>query len=162
MTRNFALSLAILFAFSLATTSHAQTTPYGGYVPEAPGYGVSSFPGHPYGGFGLEYTQPVVAGSLVMDQYGLVYAAPSVESAPAVVTAQPQLQSRTRSSRSSSTRTVARPRYRLPTGSLEWAGGTGVILYSDATRYETYGSGYARGPYGVVDYSHMSKGWPLD
>jgi hypothetical protein len=66
----------------------------------------------------------------------------------------------TRTSGSSSNRAKAKPRYQIPTGSLGWNGANGVILYSPAARHETYDAGYARGPYGVVDYGHMSWGWP--
>ena len=81
--------MAILLSHALATSAQAQSTPYddGGFDPTASG--VSNYGAMPNGGFGVEYTQPVAAGSLVMDQYGLLYAIPMVESAPRVAVAQP-------------------------------------------------------------------------
>jgi hypothetical protein len=159
MTRLFALTVAIVLPLSLATTTSAQTTPYDDYVPEAPTYGVAADGSQPYGGFGLEYSQALLAGSMVMDQYGLLHVTPAVEAAPAVAAAPPRPP--TRISRSAYRRVKAQPRYQLPTGSLGQSGSNGVILYSPGVRYQNYGSGYERGPYGVVDYSYMYKGWPL-
>jgi hypothetical protein len=159
MTRLFGLTLLIVLPLSLAATTRAQTTPYDDYVPEAPRYGVAADSSQPYGGFGLDYSQPFLSGSVVMDQYGLLHDTPYVDAAPAVVAA-PQ-QPRTRTSRSASLRGSAQPRYQLPTGSLGQTGSIGVILYSPGVRHQNYGNGYERGPYGVVDYSHMYKGWPL-
>jgi hypothetical protein len=160
MIRTFVLIATILMSHALATCAQAQSTPYddGRFDPTASG--VSNYGSMPNGSFGIEYAQQVQAGSLVMDQYGLVYAIPMVESAPQVAVAQPAAPS-TRTSRSTTNRTKAKPRYQLPTGSLGWDGANGVILYSPATRHESYGSGFARSAYGVVDYGYMSKGWPM-
>jgi hypothetical protein len=159
MTRSFALTATILLSYALATSAQAQSTPYddGGFDPTASG--VWNYGSMPNGSFGIGYAQPLAAGSLVMDQYGLVYVTPTVESAPRPVVAQPA--PITRTSGPISNRTKAKPRYQLPTGSLGWTGANGVILYSPATRHESYGSGFARGSYGVVDYGYMSKGWPI-
>jgi len=159
MTRLFGLTVAIVLPLSLATTTRAQTTPYDDFVPETPIYGVAAEGSQPYGGFGLGYSQPVLAGTVIMDQYGLLHAIPDVEAAPALVAVAPQ--PRTRNSRSASRRASAQPRYQLPTGSLGQSASNGVILYSPGMRYQNYGNGYDRGPYGVVDYSQMYKGWPL-
>jgi hypothetical protein len=64
-------------------------------------------------------------------------------------------------SRTEAKRVQAQPRYQLPTGSLYWSGANSGILYSPAMRYQTYGGGYARSPYGAVDHSIMYKGWEL-
>jgi hypothetical protein len=159
MTRNFALTAAILLSHALAASTQAQSTPYddGRFDPTASG--VSNYGSMPNGGFGIEYTQPVQAGSLIVDQYYMVRATPTVESAPRAVVAQPA--PITRTSGSASNRTKAKPRYQLPTGSLGWNGGNGVILYSPASRYESYGFGYERGAYGVVNYGSMYMGWPI-
>jgi hypothetical protein len=159
MTRTFALTATILLSHALATSIQAQSTRYddGGFDPTASG--ILNYGTMPNGSFGIEYGQPLRAGSLIMDQYGMVYATPSSELAPRPVFAQPAPVTRT--SGSASNRAKARPRYPLPTGSLGWNSASSVILYSPATRHETYGSGYARSPYGVVDYGYMSKGWPF-
>jgi hypothetical protein len=163
MTRTFALTAAILLSHTLAASALAQSTPddYGGFDPTASG--VWNYGSVPDGSFGSEYSQPLTAGSWVMDQYGIVYATPTVESAPRAADAQPAPTTRTatRTSGSNSNRTKAKPRYQLPTGSLRWNDANGVLINSPAARYGTYGSGYARGPYGVVDYGYMSKGWPM-
>lgn len=163
MTRTFALTATIVLSHALAASVQAQSTPYddSGFVPSATG--ISSFGTLPNGGFGVEYTQPVVAGSWIMDQYGMVYAAPTVDPTPPPVDAKPATAARpaTRTSGSAVNRTKAKPRYQLPTGSLGWSGANGVVLYSPAVRYESYGSAYGRGPYGVVNYGYMSRGWPL-
>jgi hypothetical protein len=102
----------------------------------------------------------VPAGGMVMDQYGLWYAVPYVESAPSVAAAQPQPQSRT--TRSASRRIAARvaqPRYQLPGGSLGMSGANGAILYSPGMRYQSYGSGYGW-PAGRIDNSGMFHGLP--
>ena len=37
----------------------------------------------------------------------------------------------------------------------------GVVLYSPALRYQNYGGGYGRGPYGSIDCGMMYKGMSL-
>jgi len=156
------LTAAILLSYALATSAQAQSTPYddGGFDPTAAG--VWNYGTMPNGSFGVQYTQRLGAGSMVMDQYGLVYETPIVESALRAAAAQPAptTRSTSRTSGSTSNRAKAKPRYQIPTGSLGWNGANGVILYSPAARHETYDAGYARGPYGVVNYGHMSWGWP--
>ena len=127
-------------------------------------YGVNAHANQFYGGFGFEYAQPVPNGGVIVDQYGLLRATPYVESAAAapaaslpVVTARPRAQTRV----SRSTYGAPLPaRYQLPTGSLGWTAGNGGILYSPGMRYQSYGSGYGHGPYGVTDYGAMWKGFP--
>jgi len=162
MTRTLALTAAILLSHALAASVQAQSTPYddGGFVP--PANGVSNYGSVPNGSFGVEYTQPVVAGSWIMDQYGMVYTVPTVEPGPRAADAKRATAARTapRMSGSTANRAKAKPRYPLPTGSLGSSGANGVVLYSPEARYESYGSGYGRGPYGVVNYGHMWWGWP--
>ncbi len=160
MIRILGLAVAVVVPLSLVTTAHAQMTPYDAREAQSPYYGVSAYGGQSYGGFGLEYSQTVPAGGMVMDQYGLWHAVPNVESAPPVAAAQPQ--PRPRTSRSASRRVaanVAQPRYQLPTGSLGLSGANGGILYSPGMRYQSYGSGYGW-PVGVIDNSRMWHGMP--
>jgi hypothetical protein len=162
MTRTFALTAAIVLSHALAASLQAQSTPYddGAFVPAT--NGISNYGSMPNGGFGVGYTQPVTAGSWIMDQYGMVYPAPTIEPAPRAADAKPATAARPapRTSGSTANRTKAKPRYQLPTGSLGWSGANGVVLYSPEARYESYGSGFGRGPYGVVNYRYMSWGWP--
>jgi hypothetical protein len=155
MIRILGLTVALVVPLCLTTTARAQMTPYDGGGAPSPYYGVSAYGGQSYGGFGLEYSQTVPAGGMVMDQYGLWHALPNLESAPPVAAAQPQ--TRTRTTRSVSRRVaakVAQPRYQLPTGSLGMSGANGGILYSPGTRYQSYGSGYGL-PMGTIDHSGM-------
>jgi hypothetical protein len=162
MIRILGLTVALVVPLCLTATAHAQMTPYDGDGAIRPNYGVSVYGGLPYGGFGQEYSQMVPAGGMVMDQYGLWHAVPSVESAPPVAAAQPQPQTRSRTTRSASRRVaakVAQPRYQLPTGSLGLSGANGGMLYSTGARYQSYGSGYGW-PMGVIDHSGMWWGMP--
>jgi hypothetical protein len=161
MNRILGLTVALVVPLCLATTAHAQVTAYeNGGAPNAY-YGGSAYGGQPYGGFGLEYSQAVPAGGMVMDQYGLWHAVPYVESTPSVAVA-PQPQPRSRTPRSASRRVaakVAQPRYQLPSGSLGLSGANGGMLYSPGMRYQSYGSGYGW-PVGVIDNSGMWHGMP--
>jgi hypothetical protein len=159
MTRTFALTATILLSHALATSTQAQLTPYDDGRFGSTGYGVPNYGNLPNGSFGIEYAQTVPAGSLIVDQYYMVQATPTIESGPRAVVA--QRAPITRTSRSTSNRTNAKPRYQLPTGSLGGNGVNGVILYSPAARHEAYDAGYARGPYGVVNYGNMYMGWPI-
>jgi hypothetical protein len=162
MNRTFALTATILLSHALAASVHAQSTPYddSGFVTTA--NDISNYGSLPNGGFGVGYTQSVAAGSWIMDQYGMMHSVPTIDPAPPAVDAKPATAARpaARTSGSTANRTKAKPRYQLPTGSLGWSGANGVVVYSPEARYESYGSGYGRGPYGVVDYRHMSWGWP--
>ena len=151
------LSLVVVAFLSLSTPARAQSGAADPYVMEDEGYGGVSDDFSPYGGFGLEYSQPVRAGGLIMDRFGMLYRTPEV--APERSVAAPP--ARARQARTGSSRVTARPRYQLPTGSLYWPAASGVILYSPAMRYQSYGAGYGRGPYGSVDHGMMYKGWPL-
>jgi hypothetical protein len=159
MARTLGLTLATALPLVLVTTTFAQTRTYDVTEMETPGYGLLDYRYLPHGGFGFNYSQPVIAGDVVMDQYGFIHAAAAPVASTPVTAAQPQ--PRTRVSRSTAVRASARPRYQLPTGSLGWSdSGGAIILYSPAARYESYDSGYGRGPYGVTDYKYMYKGWP--
>jgi hypothetical protein len=68
---------------------------------------------------------------------------------------------RSRSNRSGPAMRTARVGYQLPTGSLNWPGASRVLLYSPALRYENYGGGYGRGPYGTIDCGMMYHGMSL-
>jgi hypothetical protein len=116
----------------------------------------------PYGGFGLEYGQPVAEGTVIVDRFGMFHIVSSGRSPREIAPAAPApAQPRVRESRSSARRGQAQPRYQMPTGSLYWPGENSGILYSPAARYSNYGGGYGRGPYGGVDHSIMYKGWWL-
>jgi hypothetical protein len=155
MIRNLGWALVFVVLGGLATTGQAQTTPYDS--------GAEFRLNQSYGGFGLQYAQPVVNGGVVMDQYGMwhdVPYVPYVQPAAPVAPARPVVAART--SRSTRRVAVGQPRFQLTTGSLGTTGSNGGILYTPGMRYEAYGNGYGRGPYGVSDYSHMWKGWATD
>ena len=50
------------------------------------------------------------------------------------------------------------PGHQRPTWSLDWAGASGVLLYSPELRYQNYGGPYGNGPYGSIDCGMMYKG----
>jgi hypothetical protein len=154
MKRILGLAAAIVVPLGLATTTHAQPTPYGNGAMGLD-YGVSSYGAQPYGGFGLQYSQALPAGGIVEDQYGVFHVIPYVASAAPIAAVQPQPSART--SRSGYRRAVVQPRYQLPTGSLGSSAANGGILYSPEMRYQSYGSGYGVGPYGVIDHRMMWK-----
>jgi hypothetical protein len=130
-------------------------------------------PGSVYGGFGLNYMQPVRSGSYVLDRWWMVQPTPIIGATvpPPAMVRQPVVQPTPagrlpRSARA--TRSFGRLNNRpmsavstatpLPTGSLYWPAGVGAPLYSPAQRYATYGQGYGVGPYGVVNYNMGYKG----
>jgi hypothetical protein len=119
------------------------------------------FADEPFGGFGMDAAQPLVAGSFIMDQYGILHQVPGIVPTPetAKTAASPSRITRVRPSSDSRHR-----RYRLTTGSLDLGAGNGngAILYSPAGRAQIYGSGYGLGPYGAIDNGQMWKGWPMD
>jgi hypothetical protein len=131
-------------------------------------YGVDDYLGGAFqglpadGGIGFESSQPISAGRFIMDQYGMLHRVPGIqpEPAPRVERAR-RSPIRAGSSRARFARPVAGPRYQLPTGSLYWPGADGVMYYSPLLRYQSYGDGYGRGPYGSVDHGIMYKGWSL-
>ncbi len=154
MIRNLGLSLAFVVLAGLVPSTQAQVTTPLRLGPAE--YRLNQS----YGGFGFEYAQPFANGAAVMDQYGMWHSVPYVASAPPVVVpARPVVSTRT--SRTSSRRAVAQPRYQLTTGSLGWTGADGAILYSPVTR-DSYGYGYGHGPYGTSAYQNGWKGWVTD
>ena len=154
MTRPLGFALAILVMLGSASTTQAQTAA-DPYRMEESTYG--DYLAHmPYGGFGLESVQFAPVGGLWKDRFGMLHGAPVAPVRDFTAT-RPGV----RPSRSSTSRRIARSQYQLPTGSLDWPGASGVILYSPAMRYQTYGGGYGWGPYGSVDCGIMYKGMSL-
>jgi hypothetical protein len=156
MMRWFSLGLTVVFSIGLSAPAGAQLADYPyGYGSDAVAYGRSLDRIEPYGGFGLEMMQTPIAGTVIVDRFGLVHGNPHIELPSHVMAPSP----RTKVSRYAPRRRVAaRVGYQLPTGSLDWAGASGVILYSPALRYQNYGGGYGRGPYGTMDYGMMYHG----
>jgi hypothetical protein len=152
MTRPLGLILTMVVMLCLATTARAQTVA-DPYTMEESTYG-EHLSQMPPGGFGLETLQLPRAGSFWMDRFGMIHRMPVVTTAPGVSAARP--------SRSGTNGRVVRMQYQLPTGSLYWPGAGEVILYSPAMRYQTYGGGYGRGPYGSLDSGIMFRGMALD
>jgi hypothetical protein len=129
------------------------------------------------GGFGLQYTQPIPSGTLVLNRWGMLEATPGVGTAlpPATAVEQPASVppvARARVARGNRMgRSFARvtgrpitgagvqPGAPLPSGSLYWPGAAGMPLYSPAQRYATYGYGYGASPYGTADYGAAYKGY---
>jgi len=156
MSRLFG-SILVVIVMSLSTPAHAQMTMADPNGREDYGYGGYSYGYQTYGGFGLGYSQAVRAGGLIMDRFGMVHEISGVATAP--ISLAPRV--RARNARAGSSRVAAQSQYQLPTGSLYWPAANGVILYSPAMRYRSYGDGYGRGPYGSLDHGIMYKGWPL-
>ncbi len=155
MFRPLASSMVLVLSLSLAATAEAQLAA-DPYDSDSPASVRSSVPIAPYGGFGLETMQTLHPGTLIVDRFGLVREIPFVQP-PSSVGPRP----RSTASRSNSSGRVPRVARKLPTGSLDWAGANGVILYSPALRFQDYGGGYGRGPYGSVDCGMMYKGMSL-
>jgi hypothetical protein len=159
MTRILGLTLALILIVAPATRAQTVSaypqecaaTDYSGYF-----YGEL-----PFGGFGFDYVQSPTTGGLVMDRFGMLHPGPRVDSPPPVAAERPRAAVQPTVTRTKSKRAAARPVHQLPTGSLSRGASNGVILYSPELRYETYGGGYARSPYGTNDYGSMYKGWPL-
>ena len=150
MTRTFALTATILLSHALATSTQAQSTPYDdrGFDPTA------------LASRTMATCQMAASGSTTRSRYrrevwswiSMGWCTRHPRSNRRLDQWSHSLHRSPGTSRSTSNRTKAKPRYQLPTGSLGWNGANGVILYSPAMRHETYGAGYARSPYGVVNY----------
>jgi hypothetical protein len=108
-------------------------------------------------GFGLESIQMPVAGAILVDRFGLLHVAEPIQSRPGNVSRR----AGSRAMNSAPGRGRVHDGDRLRAGSLSWPGAGGVVLYSPPLRYETYGGGYGRGPYGSVDCGMMYKGMAL-
>jgi hypothetical protein len=157
MIRILGSSLALLLTLGVASTARSQdfvagVDPYayfgsGGPAPED----------LPYGGFGHGYVQAPLAGSVLVDRFGGMYTIAPPVSPQVGQAARPDSQP----SRVRSRKAPPRPRYALPTGSLYWPGAGAVVMYSPELRYQTYGGGYVRSPYGTLDCGNMWKGWTM-
>jgi hypothetical protein len=173
------LTLALVFWLCWAHASSAQMVgdplqngpnPYADYIDQI----------EPNGGFGLDTMQAPVAGAFWLDRFGLLQGPVPVEQAPmqpipTVATrrartkpasAQPSpgvapRRARTKPANRAASRRVSQPAYSLPTGSLAWPAARDVVLYSPELRYQSYGGGYGRGPYGALDCGMMYKGMQL-
>ncbi len=156
MIRGIGLGWIAVLSIGLSPRANAQMAdhPYGA---DASPYGISPDHVEPFGGFGLETMQVPMAGTVVVDRFGLLHG--NLRASLSEPTTVPRPRAKT--SRSVPGRRVARVGYPLPTGSLDWAGASGVVLYSPAMRYENYGGGYGRGPYGSVDCGMMYHGMSL-
>jgi hypothetical protein len=110
-----------------------------------------------HGGVGLGYSPMVRAWGFV-DRFGMLQATPSVSAV------RPERAAQVRAVRilHETVPSGPRTRYALPTGSLYWPAAGGVMLYSPLARYQSYGAGYAVGPYGTADHGIMYKGWSLE
>jgi hypothetical protein len=159
MTRVLGLTLVMVLMLGWASRTRAQTV-VDPYRMEASIYGDVFFQLEPYGGFGLESVQAPMAGSVAMDRFGMLHGTSRVASGPRVAAARSPSKPSRASGYSGGSR-VSRTQYSLPTGSLSWPGASRVILYTPAMRYQTYGGGYARGPYGSVDCGILYKGMSL-
>jgi len=161
MTRFYGSLLAGILFFEWAGAAQAQLVSGDPYEPGS-AYDGYFYGNEPYGGFGLEFNQHVPDGSVIMDRFGMLYVASRART-PQIMTPPPSAPTRprVRESRSDTRRVQAQPHYQLPTGSLYWPGANSGILYSPEMRYQSYGGGYGRSPYGSVDHGSMYKGWWL-
>jgi hypothetical protein len=136
--------------------------------------------GEGFGGYGFDYVQTVPSNSYMLDRWWMVTETPTVGTVPPpAATAQPRRVAQVvPATRVAPTTRVARAgrrvggrgvtrvstvqwTYPLPTGSLSWTGAGAVSFYSPDQRYESYESGYARSPYGSIDYGMAYKGYSL-
>jgi hypothetical protein len=157
MIRGLGLSFVVVLSIGPASPAQAQKVADPYRRGAAAAYGDSPYRIEPFGGFGLETMQTPFVGTVVLDRFGLVHGSPLAQPSRGVRVARP----RGKASGAASTGRAARVEHQLPTGSLNWAGAGGVVLYSPALRYQNYGGGYGRGPYGSIDCGMMYKGWSL-
>jgi hypothetical protein len=157
MIRWLGLSFVVISFFGWPSLAKAQSAadPYG-FLATDPGAFLDSL--EPFGAFGFETMQTPFSGSVVMDRFGMVHG--TVYARPAASPPQPP-RSRAKTGRTAASGRITRARHPLPTGSLNWPGANGVVLYSPAYRYQNYGGGYGRGPYGSIDCGMMFKGMAL-
>jgi hypothetical protein len=147
------LTLAIVVFLGWTSQTIAQpVVVLNGFV--TTGYGDSIYANEPYGGFGMETIQVPLAGTFWVDRFGMVHATEPAQPLPRVAARRPG----TKTTGTAASRRVWKTGARLPAGSLEWSGSSGVVLYSPWLRYQSYGSGYGRGPYGNTDCGIMYKG----
>jgi hypothetical protein len=169
MTRIMGFIFALWLLIGSTTASRGQTYAAGPYEGGPYDYPTYAYDNAPFGAFGLDYIQTVPSGSLMMDRFGMVFQAPRIATQPAPAPQRASSNTRVRA-RSRPARMQPRARrapvqapgnYQLPTGSLHWSAGEGVLLYAPALRYQSYGGGAARSPYGSIDYGSMYHGWPI-
>jgi hypothetical protein len=147
------LALAIVLLLTIASRSGAQTE-VNRNASARIAYRDSVRPIEPYGGFGLEAMRTPISDRIWVDRFGMVHATEPAGPVPVLTRRRP----RTKVSGAAAGRPVSQTGSRLPTGSLDWPGSSGVILYSPGLRYLSYGGGYGFGPYGSVDCGIMYKG----
>jgi len=163
MSRMCGLILVGIGLLSLAAPAHAQVATTDPYGMEDYGFGGYSGEFQNFGGIGLGSSQAVPAGGVIMDRFGMLHAIPNIGTEPTARAQRARApQARAGFGRAGSARGRAQRQYQLPTGSLYWPAGNGVMLYAPFERYQSYGDGYGRGPYGSVDHGIMYKGWALD
>jgi hypothetical protein len=150
MKGGLGLVLAVVLLLGLASQSQAQ------------------MPAGDFGGFGYNYAQTVPSNSYILDRWWMVTESPTVETTPPTVStaqtqeglvAQPAATARRVGGRRLFNRARAPRTYSLPTGSLYWPGAGAVSLYSPAQRHQSYDAGYARSPYGSINYGIAYKGY---
>ena len=95
MIRILGLTVALVVPLGLATTAHAQTTPYNGGGAIGPYYGVSGYGGSTLRRIWARVFPGGAGRGMVMDQYGLWHAVPYVAVGASVAAAQPQPRART-------------------------------------------------------------------
>ena len=147
------LTLTLVLLLGWASRSSAQTVA-DARVSVATIYNKYIYAIEPNGGFGLETIQIPFAGAFWLDQFGLVHAIEPAQPLPRIAARR----SAPKSIVAPASHRVSKTGARLPTGSLAWPGASGVVLYSPWLRYQSYGSGYGRGPYGNADCGIMYKG----
>jgi hypothetical protein len=156
MIRWLGPSFVVVFAIGWASSAEAQMAA-GRHGLDASAYADSPYQIEPYGGFGLETMQTPFVGTVVLDRFGIVRGIPPAQ--PARRASGPR--QRGKASAALPRNRTAPATYRLPAGSLNWAGTSRMVLYSPALRYQNYGGGYGRGPYGSIDCGMMYKGMSL-
>jgi hypothetical protein len=149
--RGLALAMVLLLGWASRSVAQPVAVP-NGFVTTV--HGDSVYAVEPYGGFGMETIQVPFAGTFWLDRFGMVHATEPAQPLPSVAARRPG----TKTTGTAASRRVSKSGARLPTGSLEWSGSSGVVLYAPWLRYQSYGSGYGRGPYGSTDCGIMYKG----
>jgi hypothetical protein len=146
------LALAMVIFLGWASRSAAQSVD-DAYATVTTGYSYFIY-AEPYGGFGMETIQVPLVGTFWLDRFGMSHATQSAQPLPRVAARRPVA----KTTGTAANRRISKSGARLPTGSLQWPGASGVVLYSPWLRYQSYGSGYGRGPYGNEDCGIMYKG----
>lgn len=161
MTRIIATVLGAGLLWGLASAAHAQ--------------GAASYPpasGHMYYSPPV-YTAPGAVGSQYVETYRTYggYNQPGVYGgqpvAPTTIQPAPVAPARVRGRQARRMRAYTQTYNQaspystpLPQGRLYWPGASMVPGYTPASRYQTYGSGYAVSPYGSNFYGGYWWGWP--